>query len=301
MINTITLNPCLDYVVRVDEFNLGGTNRTSKEEIYPGGKGINVATVAKNLGQEVRAFGFLSGFTGKELQRMISEKGLRDEFVFLNDGMTRINIKLKSGQETEINGQGPSITPQDLDKLYAKLENLGEGEFLVLAGSIPNTLPKDIYKTIMEKFAYKKFNFVVDATGDLLLNVLELRPFLVKPNIHELEELFGEKIDSIEEVAVHARKLQTLGAQNVIVSMGKEGALLLTQDNHMFTRSVPKGKLINSVGSGDSMVAGFISKYIDTKDFELAFKWAVASGSATAFSNDLASNQAVMELLNTMK
>lgn len=301
MINTITLNPCLDYIVRVDDFNLGGTNRSSKEEIHPGGKGINVATVAKNLGQEVRTFGFLSGFTGKELQRMIGEKGLRDEFVFLNNGMTRINVKLKATQETEINGQGPDISQEDLEKLYAKLENLGEGEFLVLAGSIPNTLPKDIYKTIMEKFAYKKFNFVVDATGDLLLNVLELRPFLVKPNIHELEELFGEKIDSIEEVAVHARKLQTLGAQNVIVSMGKDGALLLTQDNHMFTRSVPKGKLINSVGSGDSMVAGFISKYIDTKDFELAFKWAVASGSATAFSNDLASNQAVIELLKEME
>lgn len=301
MINTVTLNPSLDYIVKVKDFSLGHTNRSEEEEIYPGGKGINVATVAKNLGQEVRAFGFLAGFTGKELQRRIGEKGLRDEFVILEKGLTRINIKLKSGEETEVNGQGPDISREELEKLYEKLEKLDNGEYLVLAGSIPSTLPKDIYKTIMEKFAYKKFNFVVDATGELLLNVLELKPFLVKPNIHELEEIFGEKIDSVEEVAVHGRKLQALGAKNVIVSMGKDGALILTQTGKIITRTVPKGKLINSVGAGDSMVAGFLAKFIETQDYEQAFKWAVASGSATAFSKDLATKEEVNQLIDTME
>lgn len=301
MINTVTLNPSIDYVVNVPEFEIGVTNRSESEALYPGGKGINVAIVSQNLGHHVRTFGFLAGFSGEELRKQIKACGLRDEFVTLEKGITRINVKIKSGKETEINGSGPCITDEDMKKLHSKIENLEDGEYLVLAGSIPKSLSEDTYRKIMEDFAYKNFKVVVDATGKLLINVLNLRPFLIKPNVHELEEIFSLAIESEEEIITYMNKLQEMGARNVIVSMGKDGALMLTERGQLLKSVAPKGQLVNSVGAGDSMVAGFIVKFIETDDYEQAFRYSVATGSATAFSSGLATKAEVEELLKQMK
>ncbi|GAA0109205.1 1-phosphofructokinase [Clostridium tertium] len=298
MIYTITFNPALDYIVRVQDFKLGQVNRTSYEEVYAGGKGINVSIVLKNLDVENVALGYIAGFTGEEIENKIKAFGCNTDFIKLNNGMSRINVKLKSNEESEINGQGPSISDQDLKELYRKLELLREGDILVLAGSIPATLPKNIYEIIMERLSGKGIRFIVDATGELLLNVLKYKPFLIKPNHHELAELFNATIENEDDIVIYAKKLREMGAQNVLISRAGDGAIFVTEKDEIIKSDVPKGTLINSVGAGDSMVGGFIAGYLKNKSLEEAFKMGVATGSASAFSEGLATKEKVYELLN---
>ena len=300
MINTITLNPSLDYIVKVDDFKVGHVNRTSKEDIYPGGKGINVSIVLKNLGVKNRALGFTAGFTGEEIEKLVANHGVDNEFIRLKKGMSRINVKLKSREESEINGMGPNISKNDIEKLYEKLEALKAGDFVVLAGSIPNTLPDDIYETIMKDFKDKEINFVVDATKDLLLNVLKYKPFLIKPNHHELGEMFNVKLNSKDEIITYAKKLQEIGARNVIISMAGDGAILIEENGEITISDTPKGTLVNSVGAGDSMVGGFLAGIAENKNIKEAFKIGVATGSASAFSEGLATRDKVEELLKQL-
>ena len=300
MINTITLNPSLDYIVKVDDFKVGHVNRTSKEDIYPGGKGINVSIVLKNLGVKNRALGFTAGFTGEEIEKLVANHGVDNEFIRLEKGMSRINVKLKSKEESEINGMGPDISKNDIEKLYEKLEALKAGDFVVLAGSIPNTLPDDIYETIMKDFKDKEINFVVDATKDLLLNVLKYKPFLIKPNHHELGEMFNVKLNSKDEIITYAKKLQEIGARNVIISMAGDGAILIEENGEITISDTPKGTLVNSVGAGDSMVGGFLAGIAENKNIKEAFKIGVATGSASAFSEGLATKDKVEELLKQL-
>ena len=300
MINTITLNPSLDYIVKVDDFKVGHVNRTSKEDIYPGGKGINVSIVLKNLGVKNRALGFTAGFTGEEIEKLVANHGVDNEFIRLEKGMSRINVKLKSKEESEINGMGPDISKNDIEKLYEKLEALKAGDFVVLAGSIPNTLPDDIYETIMKDFKDKEINFVVDATKDLLLNVLKYKPFLIKPNHHELGEMFNVKLNSKDEIITYAKKLQEIGARNVIISMAGDGAILIEENGEITISDTPKGTLVNSVGAGDSMVGGFLAGIAENKHLKEAFKIGVATGSASAFSEGLATRDKVEELLKQL-
>ena len=300
MINTITLNPSLDYIVKVDDFKVGHVNRTSKEDIYPGGKGINVSIVLKNLGVKNRALGFTAGFTGEEIEKLVANHGVDNEFIRLEKGMSRINVKLKSKEESEINGMGPDISKNDIEKLYEKLEALKAGDFVVLAGSIPNTLPDDIYETIMKDFKDKEINFVVDATKDLLLNVLKYKPFLIKPNHHELGEMFNVKLNSKDEIITYAKKLQEIGARNVIISMAGDGAILIEENGEITISDTPKGTLVNSVGAGDSMVGGFLAGIAEKKNVKEAFKMGVATGSASAFSEGLATRDKVEELLKQL-
>lgn len=298
MIYTITFNPALDYIVRVQDFKLGQVNRTSYEEVYAGGKGINVSIVLKNLDVENVALGYIAGFTGEEIENKIKAFGCNTDFIKLNNGMSRINVKLKSNEESEINGQGPSISDQDLKELYRKLELLRECDILVLAGSIPATLPKNIYEIIMERLSGKGIRFIVDATGELLLNVLKYKPFLIKPNHHELAELFNATIENEDDIVIYAKKLREMGAQNVLISRAGDGAIFVTEKDEIIKSDVPKGTLINSVGAGDSMVGGFIAGYLKNKSLEEAFKMGVATGSASAFSEGLATKEKVYELLN---
>lgn len=300
MINTITLNPSLDYIVKVDDFKVGHVNRTSKEDIYPGGKGINVSIVLKNLGVKNRALGFTAGFTGEEIEKLVANHGVDNEFIRLEKGMSRINVKLKSKEESEINGMGPDISKNDIEKLYEKLEALKAGDFVVLAGSIPNTLPDNIYETIMKDFKDKEINFVVDATKDLLLNVLKYKPFLIKPNHHELGEMFNVKLNSKDEIITYAKKLQEIGARNVIISMAGDGAILIEENGEITISDTPKGTLVNSVGAGDSMVGGFLAGIAENKNIKEAFKIGVATGSASAFSEGLATRDKVEELLKQL-
>ena len=297
MIYTITFNPALDYIIRVNDFKIGEVNRTSYEEIYAGGKGINVSIVLNNLNVENIALGFIAGFTGEEIQNRLKEMGCKTDFIKLNKGMSRINVKLKSNEESEINGQGPDIDNDDLNELYKKLDLLKEGDILILAGSIPSTLPENIYEIIMERLLDKKIKIIVDATKDLLLNVLKYKPFLIKPNHHELGELFNVKIKNDDEIIIYAKKLKEMGAMNVLVSMAGDGAIFITEDNKVIKSDVPKGKLVNSVGAGDSMVGGFIAGYLNKGNLEEAFKMGVATGSASAFSEGLATKDKVYELL----
>lgn len=300
MINTITLNPSLDYIVNLDNLELDFVNRSTSEEIFAGGKGINVSIVLKNLGVESRALGFIAGFTGNEIERLLKEEGVESQFTKLKDGFSRINIKLKHGQETEINGTGPDLREEDVKSLYSKINEMNEGDFLVLAGSIPSTLPDDIYEKIMKDFEDKNFNIVVDATKNLLVNVLKYKPFLIKPNNHELGEIFNVKLKSNEEIIKYGKKLQDMGARNVLISMAGDGAIFLGENGEVFESNVPKGKVINSVGAGDSMVAGFLAGYSKNNDYKEAFKMGVATGSATAFSLGLATKNNVEELLKQL-
>ena len=300
MINTITLNPSLDYIVKVEDFKVGHVNRTSKEDIYPGGKGINVSIVLKNLGVKNRALGFTAGFTGEEIEKLVANHGVDNEFIRLEKGMSRINVKLKSKEESEINGMGPDISKNDIEKLYEKLEALKAGDFVVLAGSIPNTLPDDIYETIMKDFKDKEINFVVDATKELLLNVLKYKPFLINPNHHELGEMFNVKLNSKDEIITYAKKLQEIGARNVIISMAGDGAILIEENGEITISDTPKGTLVNSVGAGDSMVGGFLAGIAENKNIKEAFKIGVATGSASAFSEGLATRDKVEELLKQL-
>ncbi len=297
MIYTITFNPALDYIVRVDNFKVGQVNRTSYEEVYAGGKGINVSIVLNNLDVENIALGYIAGFTGDEIENRVKSMGCKTDFIKLNNGMSRINVKLKSNEESEINGQGPAINDSDLDELFNKLDSLKEGDVLVLAGSIPNTLPENIYEIIMKRLENKNIKIIVDATKDLLLNVLKYKPFLIKPNHHELAELFNVELKDEDEIIIYAKKLKEMGAKNVLISMAGDGAIFITEDNKVIKSNVPKGKLVNSVGAGDSMVGGFIAGYLNNGDLEEAFKMGVATGSASAFSEGLATKDKVYELL----
>ena len=287
MIYTVTFNPSLDYIVSVDDFKLGLTNRTSSELILPGGKGTNVSTVLKNLGLESTALGFVAGFTGNEIVKRLNDMGIKSDFISIENGISRINLKLKSIDGTEINGAGPDISEEKVNELRDKLNQLKEGDVLVLAGSIPSSMSDNIYRDIMADLKDRGVMIVVDATKDLLLNVLEYHPFLIKPNNHELGEIFDVKLTTREEVIPYGRKLQEKGARNVLVSMAGEGAVLIAEDGQVFDAPAPKGKLINGVGAGDSMVAGFVAGWIEKQDYEYAFHMGVASGSASAFQKIL--------------
>ncbi|NLL29795.1 MAG: 1-phosphofructokinase [Clostridiales bacterium] len=298
MIYTITFNPALDYIVRVEDFKLGEVNRTSYEEVYAGGKGINVSIVLKNLGVSSVALGFIAGFTGEEIERRVKKSGCITDFIKLDKGLSRINIKLKSEVESEINGQGPDITNEDLEELYKKLDLLDEDDILVLAGSIPNTLPENIYEIILERLSGKKIKCIVDATGDLLLNVLKYKPFLIKPNHNELAELFNADVKSEEDIIKYGKELRRLGARNVLISRAGDGAIFINENDEVINSKAPTGKVINSVGAGDSMVGGFIAGYLKNKNLKEGFKMGVATGSASAFSEGLATKEKVERLLN---
>ena len=301
MIYTVTFNPSLDYIVRLDNFTAGAINRVNYEQVLAGGKGINVSIVLKNMGHDNSALGFVAGFTGEEIKRQLKEFGVKSDFVQLDEGFSRINVKAKASTETEINGQGPDISEAKQAELFAQLDKLVEGDTLVLAGSIPKTLPDDIYQRIMARLDGKGIRIVVDAEKKLLLNVLQYHPFLIKPNNHELGDMFGVKLTTDEEIITYAKKLQEKGAQNVLISMAGDGAILLTAEGTSFKCPAPKGKLINSVGAGDSMVAGFITGYMESNgDFEKAFHMGVATGSASAFSENLATRPEVEALLATI-
>ena len=298
MIYTVTFNPSLDYIVSVDDFKLGLTNRTSSELILPGGKGTNVSTVLKNLGFESTALGFVAGFTGNEIVKRLNDMGIKSDFISIENGISRINLKLKSIDGTEINGAGPDISEEKVNELMDKLNQLKEGDVLVLAGSIPSSMSDNIYRDIMADLKDRGVMIVVDATEDLLLNVLEYHPFLIKPNNHELGEIFDVKLTTREEVIPYGRKLQEKGARNVLVSMAGEGAVLIAEDGQVFDAPAPKGKLINGVGAGDSMVAGFVAGWIEKQDYEYAFHMGVASGSASAFSENLATKEEIINVYN---
>lgn len=297
MIYTVTFNPSLDYIVSVEDFTLGRVNRTTKELVYPGGKGINVSLVLKNLGMESTALGFIAGFTGTEIEETLQCWGCYTDFIRIPDGMSRINIKLRSKEESEINGQGPEISKEALEELYKRLDTMTSEDVLVLAGSIPGSMPDSSYELIMERVAPKHMKVVVDATGDLLVNVLKYHPFLIKPNNHELEEIFHVPMDSQNTIIAYAKKLQQMGAVNVLVSMAGDGAILVSEDGEVRQGIAPKGKVVNSVGAGDSMVAGFLTGYLTTGNYGEAFRMGIATGSASAFSERLATKEEVEEIL----
>jgi len=300
MIYTVTFNPSLDYIVNVDDFTLGRVNRTTKELIYPGGKGINVSLVLKNLLIESTALGFVAGFTGKEIERALHEWGCLTRFITIESGLSRINLKLRSNEESEINGQGPEIDANAITKLYGTLDQLKEEDILVLAGSIPNTMSVSMYEQIMNRLQNKGIKIIVDATGDLLVNVLKYQPFLIKPNNHELEEIFQVTLKNNEEIVTYGKKLKEMGARNVLISMAGDGAILIAEDDTVYYSEAPKGKVVNSVGAGDSMVAGFLAGYLEHHNYEEAFKTGIATGSASAFSERLATKKEVEELMRTM-
>ena len=301
MIYTVTFNPAIDYVVRMSEKLIeGSTNRTDSEECYFGGKGINVSTILKNLGFENTALGFIAGFTGEAIEKSVKEKGIKADFVRLPSGISRINVKIKGSSETELNAQGPEIPETAQRELFKKLDRLEGGDILILAGSIPNSLPSDVYEKILENLRDKKIDVVVDATKDLLKNVLKYHPFLIKPNNHELGEMFDVEIKTDEEIEKYAKKLQEMGARNVLISMAGDGAMLISEDGNRFRIGVAKGTVKNSVGAGDSMVAGFIAGYQKTHSYLEALKMGTAAGSATAFSDDLATKEEIMTLYESL-
>lgn len=299
MVYTVTFNPALDYVVRMDGFLAGDINRTRSEEVQFGGKGINVSTVLRNLGVQNVALGFLAGFTGQALERGLRDSGIQTDFIWLPEGLTRINVKIKAGEETEINGRGPAIPAAALEELFGKLDRLQSGDVLDLSGSIPTSLPDDIYQKILARLEGRGILTVVDATRDLLCAVLPYKPFLIKPNNHELGEIFGKVLSSDQEIVDCAKKLQEKGARNVLVSMAGDGSLLLDETGGVHKLGVPKGKVRNSVGAGDSMVAGFLAGWLKTGDYAAAHRMGAAAGSATAFSDGLATEAEVLALLDT--
>ena len=293
MIYTVTFNPSLDYIVSVEDFKLGLTNRTSSEMLLPGGKGINVSTVLKNLGVESTALGFTAGFTGDEITRRLEAMGVKNGFIQVQEGFSRINLKLKSIDGTEINGQGPAISTQKVEQLMGQLGDLGEGDVLFLSGSIPASMPDDAYQKIMAMLDGRGVSIVVDATRDLLMKVLPYHPFLIKPNNHELGEIFGVQLDTRQSVIPYGKKLQEMGAVNVLISMAGEGAVLIAENGQVYEEPAPVGKLINGVGAGDSMVAGFMAGYMKEHDYRYAFHMGIAAGSASAFSENLATREEI--------
>lgn len=301
MVYTVTFNPSLDYIVTVDDFKLGLTNRTTSELMLPGGKGINVSIVLSNLGIENTAIYFSAGFIGDEITRKVKECGIKAEEIKVPNGCSRVNLKLKSIDGTEINGAGPDISKEAIESFYHKLEMLQKGDTLVLAGSIPQTMPETMYSDIMDRLSGKGIRIVVDATRDLLVNVLKYKPFLVKPNNHELGEIFGVELNTREDVVPYAKKMLEMGAENVIVSMAGQGAVFVSADGESYLREAPEGKLVNGVGAGDSMVAGFITGYLENQDLLHAFKMGLSAGSASAFSEYLATKKEVEAVYKTVK
>ena len=298
MICTVTLNPSLDYIVRVDDMRLGVINRTTYEQVLPGGKGINVSIVLGNLGHPSRALGFSAGVTGVALEKLLADAGVDADLVHVKEGFTRINAKVKAVEETELNGQGPRIAPEDVDALFSKLDVLGQDDTLVISGSVPNTLPSDMYEQVMERLAGHGVRIVVDAERDLLTRVLPYRPFLVKPNNHELGDIFGVTLKTRDEVVPYARRMQEMGAQNVLVSMAGEGGVLVAADGQVYQSPAAKGTVVNSVGAGDSCVAGFLAGLMETGSYQTAFRMGLAAGSASAFSDHLATRPEVEDLMS---
>lgn len=301
MIYTVTLNPSIDYIIETDKFKIGEVNRANKEELYPGGKGINVSLMLNELQIENTALGFLGGFIGEYIENTLASNGVNTEFIKLEKGFSRINLKIKNEVETEINGKGPHISEDNLQLLYKKIEKLKDEDILVLCGSIPKSLSNTLYQDIISMVAKKNVKVIVDATSKLLLNTLKYNPFLIKPNIHELEEIFDTKIDCIDSTIFYATKLKDMGAENVLISMGKDGALLIDSKGKIYLSNTPYGDVINTVGSGDSMVAGFISGYLKTKDYKEALKLGASCGSATAFSSGIGEKKLIDTLKNEIE
>ena len=300
MIYIVTFNPAIDYVVHFDQLRPGEINRNEAEEFQFGGKGINVSNVLRTLGFDTVALGFVAGFIGEGFEKGLAEMGLKADLIHVKEGMTRINVKVKAAEETEINGIGPVITEADMEKLYEKLDAIGPEDLLVLSGSIPKCLPGDTYERIMARLEGRGIPIAVDATKDLLVNVLKYHPFLIKPNNHELGEIFGRVLKTDEEIADCARKLQDMGGRNILVSMAGDGALLLDENGQVHRIGCPKGKVLNSVGAGDSMVAGFLAGWLGKGDYDYALKLGTATGSATAFSIGLAEKPLIDQLLATL-
>ena len=303
MIYTVTFNPALDYIMRVPSLETDAVNRTDSESVFYGGKGINVSIILSRLEVPNVALGFIAGFTGREIQDGVKAQGVEAKFIPLEQGLSRINVKIKNAEkkeETEINAQGPRIPEDKLQELYEQLEQLTADDMLVLAGSIPNTLPSDVYEQIMKRLQSKQVPIVVDATKDLLKNVLKYHPFLIKPNNFELGEMFGVTLHSKEEIVHYTKELQKLGARNVVVSMAGDGSILVTEDGEVHQMGVAKGTVKNSVGAGDSMVAGFVAGYIQKGDYAYALKLGTAAGGATAFSDDLATREKIQETLKSL-
>ena len=305
MVYTITFNPALDYIIQVENFKIGEINRTKTETILPGGKGLNVSIVLKNLKIENTALGFVAGFTGEELIHKMESQGVKTDFVKVEKGITRINIKIssineKKVEETALNGMGPQITKNDIEVLFEKIEKMSTKDVVILSGSIPKNIDNDIYEKICKKLNEKEITFIVDSTQELLMNVLKYNPFLIKPNKEELEETLNCKISTKEDIIDAAKKLKEMGAQNVLVSLGNDGALLLTKDNNTYYSKAPRGQVVSTVGSGDSMVAGFLAGYYQTQNYEHALKTGVAAGSASAFSVELATKEDVDLLLKQL-
>lgn len=298
MVYTVTLNPALDYVMKLKNLRTDDINRTDGEEIYYGGKGINVSVILTQLDIPNTALGFLGGFTGKKLEEMLKSDGISCDFNYLKSGDTRINVKIKADKEIDLNACGPEITQEDMQSFLKKLDGIKDGDYLILAGSIPKTLPDDIYERMLESVSDRKVNCVVDATGDLLKNVLKYRPFLIKPNHHELGDLFSVEIKSDDDIVKYSKKLQEMGAKNVLVSMAKDGAMLTDENGNVHKIGNAKGKLVNSVGCGDSMVAGFSAGYIETADYSYALRLGSACGNATAFSEKLATREEIERVFN---
>ena len=300
MIYTVTLNPALDYVMKVGNIRYDDINRSESEEIYYGGKGINVSVILTRLGVENKALGFVGGFTGEKLYEMLKKDGIDCDFNILKNGYTRINVKIKAQTELDVNAQGPAIDEEDIALLLEKLDGIKQGDFLVLAGSIPNTLPDDIYERILSRLDGRGINFVVDATGDLLKNVLKYKPFLIKPNHHELGDLFKVEAKSEQDIVFYAKKLQEMGARNVLVSRAKDGATLIDEQGSVTTFENVDGELVNSVGCGDSMVGGFLAGWIEKGDYSYALKLGAACGNATAFSQELATADEIRNVFDIM-
>lgn len=298
MIYTVTFNPAIDYVVELVSFNIGEINRTTREYMNLGGKGVNVSRVLTNLEVPNVALGFVAGFTGDALRNGLERMGVKTDFISLEEGNTRINVNIKGVEETDINARGPEIPNSAIDELFKKLDNLQSGDTLVLAGSIPTSLPNDMYERIMERLYGKDIRFVVDATRDLLVKSLKYEPFLIKPNNHELGEIFGLELTTDNEIIYYARELKKQGAKNVLISMAGDGAILVDENDVAHKIGTPKGKVKNSVGAGDSMVAGFCAGYLEKGDYKYALRMGTAAGSASAFSESLATKQEVIDLLN---
>lgn len=300
MIYTVTFNPALDYIVRIDNLTMGNINKIKQEQIFAGGKGVNVSIVLENLGYDSVATGFIAGFTGDEIERELKEKGIDTRFIRLAKGMSRINIKLKSEFETELNGQGPEVTEEAVEQFRSQMEWLKDGDYLVISGSTPALMSDDIYGEILKSLMGRGVHVTVDATKGLLLKALQYHPFLIKPNKNELEEFFDVTLYNKKDIIEYAGKLKERGARNVLVSLGADGAVLLAEDGKLYERKAPEGKVINSVGSGDSMVAGFIAGFMNHGDYDEALKLGVAAGSACAFLDGLASKEEIMEVYNKM-
>ncbi len=301
MIYTVTFNPALDYIVHLDNLSMGNINRIKKERIFAGGKGINVSIVLKNLGYDSVASGFIAGFTGDEIERQMKNHGINTRFIKLENGMSRINVKLKSEFETELNAQGPQVTKEAIQAFESQMEDIQDGDYLIISGSIPGEMSDDVYREILKSLEGRDVRVVLDATKGLLLKTLEYRPFLIKPNKSELEEFFDVTLYTKKDIIDYAEKLKERGARNVLVSLGADGAILLAEDGQVYERKAPEGKVINSVGSGDSMVAGFLAGYIHTGNYEKALQVGIAAGSACAFLDGLANKEEILEVYDMIQ